>query len=62
MSSDRWDDDPECCDHEDYDVDILVGIASCWHCGHRWEQTKEEIEREIKAQREYDEMCAEAVG
>jgi hypothetical protein len=56
---DDMDDEPECCEHEDYDVDILEGTARCWYCGHQWEQTKEEIEREIKAQREYDKMCEE---
>jgi hypothetical protein len=34
------------CDHEDYEADIITGIATCPNCGHWWIQTAEEIERE----------------
>lgn len=45
------------CDHEDYEADILTGMASCGRCGHRWMQTAQEIERERQAQIAYDAMC-----
>lgn len=45
------------CDHEDYEADILDGTAKCWRCGYRWTQTASEIEREIEAQRAWDEQC-----
>jgi hypothetical protein len=43
------DEGPEC-DHEDYDADILTGLATCGRCGHRWTQTAEEIAREREAE------------
>ena len=49
----------EHCDHEDYDADILTGLASCGRCGARWVQTKEEIERQLRAQADYDAYCEE---
>lgn len=52
------DDGPEVgCDHEDYDADILTGVATCGLCGHRWTQTAAEIERERQAQVAYDKQC-----
>ena len=56
-----WDDEDlsEHCDHEDYDADILTGVATCGLCGARWHQTAEEIEREAEAQKHYDEFCAD---
>lgn len=45
------------CDHEDYESDILTGVASCGRCGHRWHQTPEEIQREREAQAAFDEAC-----
>lgn len=53
--ADADDDVPEC-DHMDYETDILTGFATC-ACGHRWMQTREEIERERQRQIEYDKMC-----
>lgn len=47
------------CDHEHYDSDILTGRAWCHVCGHRWEQTVADIERERQAQIAYDQQCAE---
>lgn len=55
---DIWDDptrDDYPCDHEDYEADILTGIATCDHCGHRWMQTHEEVEREIRHIARYQE-------
>jgi hypothetical protein len=57
---DGLDDEPEDdCWHEEYEVDILTGFATCAMCGHKWMQTAEEIAREIEAERAYDEMCRE---
>lgn len=56
---DYWDDDDpreDDCDHDDYEADILTGIAMCHRCGHRWMQTNEEIAREIEHQAEYQRM------
>lgn len=47
----------DCCDHEDFDRDILTGSATCWRCGYRWHMTSDEIDRLQKAQAEYDELC-----
>ncbi len=59
---DCWSDDdadgPDC-DHEDYEADILTGIATCGRCNHRWMQTASEIERERLHAAEYDKRCAE---
>jgi hypothetical protein len=42
-----YEDDPRHdCEHEEYEADILTGIASCDRCGHRWMQSFEEIEAE----------------
>lgn len=49
----------EHCDHEEYDADILMGVARCWVCGHRWIQSDDEIRREREAQVAYDKQCAE---
>ena len=44
-------DDPEDeCYHEDYEIDILTGIASCDGCGHRWMLTAKDFEREHELQ------------
>lgn len=42
------DPDPECCDHEDRDADILTGRAICHRCGHAWWLTEAEGDAEIK--------------
>jgi hypothetical protein len=54
--------DPEDdCFHENADIDILVGRALCFSCGHSWWMTDKEIEAEAKFQAEYFEaMAAEA--
>ena len=43
---DLYDDEP--CDHEDRDVDILTGRASCWQCGESWWLTDEQLRRELE--------------
>lgn len=48
-----YDDEPEC-DHDDYDIDILDGRCRCL-CGHSWCASQEQVEAEIKRQREYSE-------
>lgn len=57
--NDPYPDDDEghdCCDHLDYESDILTGRATC-ACGHSWYQTSEEIARERRLQAEYDQQC-----
>lgn len=56
-----WDDDEgeDGCCHEEYEADILTGIARCTMCGERWMQTPEERQREQERQAEYDKMCLE---
>lgn len=50
-------DDETECDCMDHEADILTGTTTCHHCGNRWVQTAEEIERERQHQIEYDRMC-----
>jgi len=45
------------CDHQDYEADILTGIAMCGRCGFRWMQSAKEIEREREAAMAYDKHC-----
>lgn len=49
-------DDRDLCDHEDYESDILTGLATC-QCGHRWHQTAQEISRERDARIAWDQHC-----
>lgn len=44
--------------HEDYEIDILTGIASCI-CGHRWMLTAQDFQRHHEMQVEYDRQVAE---
>jgi hypothetical protein len=54
---DEWDDrQDDICDCLHYEVDILVGIATCDDCGRRWTQTPEQIDREIERLAEYDHL------
>ncbi|MDB5612088.1 MAG: hypothetical protein JWP25_8988 [Bradyrhizobium sp.] len=49
-----WDDEPEDeCEHEEYEVDILVGRAHCCRCPHSWWQTNEEIAAETRRIADY---------
>lgn len=48
----NWSED-ECCDHEDYDADILTGRAMCNRCGHAWWQTDKEMAAETERIRDY---------
>ena len=45
---DPFDDDaPELeCDHEEYDLDILTGRATCVRCNHRWFMSDTELKRD----------------
>lgn len=45
-----WDEPEDECEHEDYEVDILIGRATCNMCGHRWYQTEDEMRREEERQ------------
>ena len=54
-SDDYYEDEPDECDHQEYEVDIVVGRAHCCTCPHSWWQTNEEIAAEVARIREYDE-------
>lgn len=65
MTYDQWkctdpndcsycDDEPGC-DHDDYDLDILTGRASCNMCDHGWYASDGEIAEEAEHQRRYSE-------
>lgn len=45
------------CEHEDYDIDVCTGRASCNCCDHRWYLTSEEIDAELTRQANYYEDC-----
>jgi len=34
------------CIHEEYELDILIGLATCTRCDHRWYMTDEELKRD----------------
>ena len=54
-----YDDDLEDeCFHDEYEIDILTGIASCDYCGLRWMLTREQFERQQELQVEYDRQVA----
>jgi hypothetical protein len=38
-----YDEHDEPCDHENYDIDILDGRATCDRCGERWYASNEEV-------------------
>ena len=38
--------EPDVCDCEDYDVDMLIGLARCSCCGRTWLLTTEELRQE----------------
>lgn len=42
------DDHDATCDHEDYEVDILTGRASCWRCGETWWLSSDELKEELR--------------
>ena len=55
---DDWDDGEEYdaerdCEHEDYDIDICTGRASCNCCSHHWYMSSEEIDAECERQARY---------
>ncbi|HEY1806052.1 MAG TPA: hypothetical protein VGG45_16380 [Terracidiphilus sp.] len=43
------DDDDDLCWHEEYDMDILAGRASCYQCGHVWFASEAEWQSYIRA-------------
>jgi hypothetical protein len=48
--------DRECdCDHEDYDIDVCTGRASCNLCSHHWYLDSCEIDAELDRQARYHE-------
>lgn len=58
---DYYDDDPDedCCEHEDYEADVLTGRAFCYRCGHTWWQTSEELAAESRRQAAYAQWIAD---
>lgn len=49
--------EPEC-HHEEYDVDILTGMATCTDCGYRWLMSPEETEKLCRLQAECNKQMA----
>ena len=47
--------EPEPCDHEDHETNILDGRCWCPRCGEVWHATNEEIYRQIQHEAEYHE-------
>lgn len=55
---DDWiedDRDEVLCDHDDYDVDILSGRASCNRCMEHWYVSDDEVNRQIEHEAAYHE-------
>lgn len=46
-------DEDECC-HEDYEINILDGRATCSMCGFAWTATDKQMERHEELMREED--------
>ena len=48
-----WSDEPEDeCLHEDYEINIIDGRASCSSCAHVWNATDKQMERHEELQNE----------
>ena len=45
MCDDDYDNDPDPCEHLEYDVDCLTGRAYCPQCGEAWWLTSDELRR-----------------
>lgn len=43
------------CDHDQYEIDILIGRAECCMCPHSWYVSSEDVSREIERQARYQE-------
>jgi hypothetical protein len=54
-SPDEEYDSEDQCDHDDYDVDIVTGRASCSNCLAHWYVRDEEIQRQIEHEATYHE-------
>ena len=46
LYDDYEDDEP--CDHEECEVDIMTGRASCWRCGETWWLSSDELKEELR--------------
>lgn len=55
MAYDERDEESEDCWHEDYEIDILTGRATCDACGHHWIAT----DAQMKAHEEIAARCYE---
>ena len=50
--------DPERdCEHDDYDIDVCLGRASCNCCSKTWYLTDAEVDAELDRQATYHEDC-----
>lgn len=43
-------DDEDWCDHDNPEVDILTGRATCWQCGATWFLSDAQLKREVELQ------------
>lgn len=53
-----WSDDDEFgddCDHDDYELDVLTGRASCTMCNYSWFMSAKELERDQERRNAYEE-------
>lgn len=46
------------CEHEDYEIDILTGRATCI-CGHSWMRSAADLQADHERQGAYDKLCEE---
>lgn len=55
-----YDDEPEDeCEHDEYEIDILTGRASCDRCLHSWWATDKQVASEARRQADYADWVAE---
>lgn len=52
-------DEPECCDCQFADIDILEGIGHCPCCGRNWVLSGDELRAELQYQADYAEAIEE---
>lgn len=47
----------DCCDHEQFEIDVCTGRAQCDSCGHAWWASNAEVDAELDRIAAYDEWC-----
>ncbi len=47
-------DEPADCDCDDYEADILTGVATCWRCGNRWHMSSDELKANLKIHADWE--------